>query len=445
MKLAIISDTHFGDKWCTLVRYSLKNGKKQYEIGKKYLDFKEAAGKNNDYLILLGDVFDFSVASYKDAYDAAKVFFKQVQQDEIAKEMIIIPGNHDGDLWHTVEYEVNVIDQLKKGRAPRHFKMSVPGLIDDRNNSVYKDKGLVLPDISEHEQPHAKYGGLFLDHITQDEDPKNTNKLIGKPTIFNFVYPNLYLLTDNESILLTHGHLLDEYWTMTGNWALKVFGDDLNVKTPLNLKDTIALNFPLSQLACSGIGQAGALTELFQKLLHDINNSHLTKIKKYLNKLDNEIDKLTNYPWTKFYMEILTDLASKYGKKKLVKILSKIKKARFDKDYYQRPAVKKRLTSFINSSIQELKELNLNKDTNFQITMPKTVIFGHTHDPIPWNYEKAPQTEYFHFPHESYPMKMYNSGGWIKKENPKTQETTFVGAEVFIYETKKGIRSISIR
>ncbi len=71
MKLAITSDLHLGDQLCSLVKW---NGNDFIE-GPKYKEFREAAGTKNDYLILLGDILDFSVTSYENAYRAGKVFF----------------------------------------------------------------------------------------------------------------------------------------------------------------------------------------------------------------------------------------------------------------------------------------------------------------------------------------------------------------------------------
>jgi len=99
MKFAIISDTHFGDPMGILVESNDNGG---WEIGTQYDQFREKAGQHNDYLILLGDILDFSIAGYKKAYEAAKVFFEQIQKDKIADEIIYVTGNHDGDLWHIV-------------------------------------------------------------------------------------------------------------------------------------------------------------------------------------------------------------------------------------------------------------------------------------------------------------------------------------------------------
>ena len=57
MRLVVISDTHFGDPMGTLIVEN--NG--SYKPGEKFEQFSKAAGKNNDYLVLLGDIFDFSL------------------------------------------------------------------------------------------------------------------------------------------------------------------------------------------------------------------------------------------------------------------------------------------------------------------------------------------------------------------------------------------------
>ncbi len=80
MKFSIISDTHFGDDNCTLVRTA--GGKTV--TGDRYDAFKKAAGTGNDYLILVGDVFDFSIASYDKAYCSGAAFFRALRQDGVA-------------------------------------------------------------------------------------------------------------------------------------------------------------------------------------------------------------------------------------------------------------------------------------------------------------------------------------------------------------------------
>ena len=163
MRIAVISDTHFGDPLCTLV---INGHDGEPQLGPAYPALRKAVGKV-DYLILLGDILDFSVASYEKAYKQARVFFRAVQRD-MAQQIVYLPGNHDFDIWHTIEHQVNVINQLKQGELPRAFKWSVPAVIDDRRSNA-EDKFL-LPDVKPKPEWHenqASYGNLFLDHITR--------------------------------------------------------------------------------------------------------------------------------------------------------------------------------------------------------------------------------------------------------------------------------------
>src|SRR5262245_54211312 len=167
VRLAVISDVHFGDDLCTLVTAGADG---QPTTGPAYLPLRRALGRV-DYLVLLGDILDFSVASYEDAYRAARAFFMRVQEDELAQEIVYVPGNHDFDIWHTVEHQVNVINQLKQGQLPRAFRRSVPGVLDDRASASCGR--LVLPDVVPRPEWHenrSAYGNLFLDHITRRWD-----------------------------------------------------------------------------------------------------------------------------------------------------------------------------------------------------------------------------------------------------------------------------------
>ena len=164
MRIAIISDTHFGDPAGTLVR---KDRSGNIVVGPKYPDFKKAAGTENNYLILLGDILDFSIVSYQEAYAFAKVFFLEIQKDKIANEIIYVCGNHDADFWHIVEHQVNIINPITNGKQPRQSHFSLPGIIEDRKNS--QKKGFYLPGVTEKTGDGPKYAGLFLDNITCTE------------------------------------------------------------------------------------------------------------------------------------------------------------------------------------------------------------------------------------------------------------------------------------
>jgi metallophosphoesterase superfamily enzyme len=115
MRLAVVSDTHFGDALCTLVQPGPGG---EPVPGPGYEALRRAVGRV-DYLVLLGDILDLSLAPYEDAFRDAKVFFTALQQDGLARELVYVPGNHDFDVWNVVEHQVSVINQLKQGELPR--------------------------------------------------------------------------------------------------------------------------------------------------------------------------------------------------------------------------------------------------------------------------------------------------------------------------------------
>jgi metallophosphoesterase superfamily enzyme len=112
VKIAVISDLHLGDPNSIMAN--------QRAPGPGYEKFKSNVTDRfkgpMDYLVLLGDVMDFAVSRYQEAYQAGKVFFNQLVKDNIAGEIIYIPGNHDFDLWHVVEYEVNIINKIARNK-----------------------------------------------------------------------------------------------------------------------------------------------------------------------------------------------------------------------------------------------------------------------------------------------------------------------------------------
>ena len=425
MRVGVISDTHFGDEHCTLVK--APDDSAAPEIGPAYSAFKGVVGKV-DYLILLGDILDFSVSSYEQAYRQAKVFFKQVQEDNLAGQLIYVPGNHDYDIWHTVEHQVNVINQLKQGQIPRAFKRSVPGVIDDRRNEG--SNGFLLPDITAKPEMHddnANYGNLFLDNITRArrwEGPKLT---------FNFAYPNIYLITDDgECVLLTHGHYFEAYWSVASEWISRIAADDLEVEMDgeLNLREMVGINLPLSQLACTGVGQAQPLTQILRTIQMETQTGTTASLDKYLERLHKAIrsEKMLPLP-----LRLAESLFFRWVRKQFLSFLGSMEKARYSKQFIKRPSVRDRFRTYFHTSLNEIKRLHNEHDLD--IPIPNHVIFGHTHQPIPWGSKELLDKV------NGHDVRLCNTGGWLLKSDNGSEE--FVGAEVVIYETGKGIRSES--
>jgi UDP-2,3-diacylglucosamine pyrophosphatase LpxH len=420
MKIAIISDTHFGDDQCTLVK---KNGS-SFVIGSRYKDFVNAVGQDNDYLVLAGDILDFSIAGYEIAYEYARFFFQQVKNDGIAQEMIYLAGNHDADIWHIIQHQRSVINKIKKGILPESFKHSTPGIIDDRSSSPKEMKGFTLYDTTVQSMDPTtgkrRYGGMFLDKITTPE------------TIFNFAYPNLYIVTDNETVLVTHGQYLELYWCILGEIATKVAYDDLKVGE-VDVEELIEMNFPLNQLACTGIGQAGVLTKVVRQLEVDVKRKDIKRVRKYLDRLENIIDDLTHYGWLK---EIIVDYIIRKAKEQFLDAIGSIEQTRYSEEFIYKPEVMNRFRAFYNNSLLEIGDIN--SKANFNMPAPWRIIFGHTHEPISWTDPNPPKLDSVSSASPKR-LTLHNTGGWLEDKGE------FCGAEVFIYESGKGFSSQSIR
>jgi UDP-2,3-diacylglucosamine pyrophosphatase LpxH len=418
MKLAIISDTHFGDDSCLLV---VRQPNGDIVPGEKYQEFVNEAGKNNDYLILAGDVFDFSIADYATAYEYGRKFFQLIKDDGIANEIIYLAGNHDADIWHIIQHQRSVINKLANNKLPELFQHSVPGVIDDRTATTQTRKGLTLDKTTAKGiLKNSKYGGMFLDNITSP------------PTVFNFAYPNLYIVTDRESVLVTHGQYLEPYWSVLGEVSVKLAHDDLKVGE-VDVEEMVEMNFPFNQLGCTGIGQAGVLTKVARQVQTDVKNGDLKKVKKYLDRLEKEIDNLTNYGWLK---EMVLDYVVGKIKADLLDAIGKVEDTRYCEEFIYKKDVRERFSKFYDASLLEIGDMNAR--TGINVPAPWRVIFGHTHQPIPWG---APNPPKLSSVSSAAPKRLTlsNSGGWI------VEKGAFCGAEIFTYDTAAGFNSISIR
>jgi hypothetical protein len=220
---------------------------------------------------------------------------------------------------------------------------------------------------------------------------------------------------------------------------MKVAQEDLQLGDAVDVRELVGLNHPLSQLACSGIGQAGPLTPLVQELEHEIKRRDLQRLRTYLDRLDDEIDRATDYPWHKQYMELLTDALSNKGKKLILELLEGSRPTRFDKKKPHTRDFSQRFWSFVKASLCEIDDINL---AGQSVPNPRWVIFGHTHCPIPWADPQAPKMQ----PQGTtgmHPIRLYNTGGWINREKEDgTQQ--FCGAEVFLFDSDVGISSVGI-
>ncbi len=182
------------------------------------------------------------------------------------------------------------------------------------------------------------------------------------------------------------------------------------------------MNFPFNQLACSGVGQAGILSEILSEVQQQIKEGKIEKTTQYLNNLDDYLDDHV-FDFRKWY-QFLNEAASDFGSNKLKKLIldkiSSITKVRYNKEYFQLPEVQERILAYYEACLAEVEDLG--KLYNLNIPEPDKIIFGHTHEPIPL---EAPIKI---SPSPGKTINLYNTGGWLRNPNVNGQTFT-LGAE----------------
>jgi hypothetical protein len=442
MKFAITSDLHIGNPHCLLVKGNRQHG---FTFGEKYERFKEAVGKDLDFLVLVGDVLDFSVSGYEDAYACGREFFKQIKKDGVVRKqgerpefgaVIYIAGNHDADIWHIVQHERHVINRIEGGSLPRGYDHSVAGIIDDRRASP--TYGFVLDKTQAQRRGKRKYGGMFLDDITTEPGQANGQ------TTFYFAYPNLYIVTDSGSVLVTHGQYFEAFWALGREIATNLAYDDLppgHYLSPRAVKpdveETVQMNFPLSQLSCAGIGQARILTPVVKRVQDDVHSGEPERLRRYLDRL---ADCVVSNSESWLLRSMIGRFLMRIGKDEALKAIGKVNRTRFNRQFMTDPTVQRRLRSFFDASLREIAQIVQAKrkepgHERYTLPAPDHVIFGHTHLPIGWNDPDNPPLS----PAVNRDLLLHNTGGWLAEAG------VFHGADVFLYESGKGFKSISVR
>lgn len=412
MRFAVISDTHFGDPECTLAYMDSFGNMKD---GCNLPAFCDTIGKDNDFIIILGDMLDFAINDYEHVYKIARHFFMHLKQQGIIKadgNVIYSPGNHDYDVWHTIEYEANIINRMKRGEMPQQSRMSVPLILDDRTEQTER---LHLHGVFRKTGGGQPYGGMFLDSLISPDDPIN----------FVIPFPNIYFVNNETSILMTHGQYFESYWAIVS----EIYGIITQKTGVFSMKDFIAVNFPLGQLGSSGVGQAGPLTETILEIEKDVSSGNCTLTKKYIRRLANELLKHYDIPYVpkiveRLILEGLTD--------RIIKELKKVRNSNFLDDLSKNKGTQSRVTRFLDSSLKEISEIQ--KDICTQYRPIDTLLFGHTHQPLV-DADKAS------FEYGGKKIKLWNTGGWLRVSGDDADR---YGGEIFLYETGKGFTSKKI-
>ncbi len=398
MKIAIISDVHLGDEKCKLVKngaitntYSVLHG----EI------MKFTNNSPLDYFVLNGDTLDFSINGFKESCIIAKPFFREIARDNLAKKIVFIPGNHDKYIWDAVEWETNIIRRLKNHDDPREFRRSQIGVIN------YEKGYLDLPGVTTLGAP-GEYGTLFLEGLF---DSRNVLPI-------NIVYPNLFIKTGTDTYLITHGHMLELAWVLLSEF----FGGLPQIPENPNMVQLEEYNIPLTSMICTGVGQAGAVSQRFYEIQQEVKKGLTTTLGDTVQNVITKLKKLEELPW---YAKIF---AGALLKKVVLGAAKDVKDSRYDEEFFNKESVRKRFLRFYEATCAQAGKL--------EIVPPWKIIFGHTHDPFPF-------TKPLEITKEDLPqltiekLNLYNTGGWLEG-GPK-------GAEVFFFDDNGTLSSVNFK
>jgi hypothetical protein len=209
--------------------------------------------------------------------------------------------------------------------------------------------------------------------------------------------------------------------------------DDLNLETEgeMNLREMVGMNLPLNQLACTGIGQAQPLTQLLRKVLKEVEAGKTGRLRKYIDRFDASLRRSLKLSW---FAKMLRSYVIRLLKGPFLNHIAGMEQARYSKEFLKRPAVRQRFCSYYHTSLNEVERLH--REYGLDIPAPTHVIFGHTHQPISWHSDEL-MTQV-----NGRVVQLCNTGGWLLRE--EKGKVDFVGAEIVVYESGKGIESRSI-
>jgi predicted phosphodiesterase len=202
-KIIVISDIHLGEE------------KSLFKDRNIIRDFKEKLSREGkiEEFIILGDLFDLSLVSFRNVYEHAKEFFSEVSKIKNIENIVFVPGNHDHHIWTLILEEEEITKKINNGS-----------------------------DISEP-----------LKRVDREYDNTFLNGLLPGRKI-HVTYPNLLREIGGTLYFLHHGHLLDRIFTPAGI-----------ILKPESLQELEAFNSSWIEGIWYHLGQAERLGQMVNK------------------------------------------------------------------------------------------------------------------------------------------------------------------------------------
>jgi UDP-2,3-diacylglucosamine pyrophosphatase LpxH len=181
-KRVIFSDLHFGDPACSLRRKPVTMGLRSFLAGLGTID----------EMIFAGDLLDANIASLTQAIEGKKgsgswpkqIGFRQwlayllEESAPVVGQIVYIPGNHDYIIWNILSTDEAFVQPISQGEVPKNLPL--------------KEETFPKPFIRGIAPPKMR------DHFVVE-------------------YPDYSFDLAGRSVLVTHGHYLDEKQTLFKN------------------------------------------------------------------------------------------------------------------------------------------------------------------------------------------------------------------------------------
>lgn len=358
----VMSDLHLGEVDSVLTYGQALD--EHYLVGKLIDKIKEVgdlpAGGRIPELILLGDVFDLSLAPFDEVVASVRKFINQLCEADLFDAITYVPGNHDHHIWvQIIEYRT-FIKNIKERKS---IPSSYPRVTD----------------------PGKPWKNTFLNGLLPSGGPNVTLQV---------AYPNRILDLAETRIIMHHGHFCERLWTLLSH----IF---YNILKTQNLDELETFNSPITELGWYGLGQAGRASELMEKVYKNAHAGNFDGLYELIDALMDGIDRWDG----KIDDGWRTDTADWLSKRSIRKVVKSIleKYARRRESGAAGASAARGMTI---ESDEELREGIVSYLTKYvKIQEGGKFIFGHTH-----RHEPAQP-----FAVDGRTIEIANTGGWVEE------------------------------
>jgi len=312
-------------------------------------------------LVLLGDIFDLSLAPFDQVVSNVRKFINQLCEADLFDTIITyVPGNHDHHIWvQIIEYRTFIKNIKERKRIPSSY-----------------------PRVTESGKP---WRNTFLNGLLPS----------GGPNVrLQVAYPNRILEAAGTRIIMHHGHFCERLWTLLSH----IFYDILKTE---NLDELESFNSPVTELGWYGLGQAGRASEIMERVYENAHAGNFDGLYEVIDALMDGIDRWDGKIDDGWRTDA-ADWLSKRATRKVAKSLLE-KHARRKDSGVAGAAAARGMTIANNEDLRNGIVSYLSKYVGIQDG--EKFIFGHTH-----RHEPAQP-----FTVNGCNIEIANTGGWVEE------------------------------